>query len=654
MFKKLLAICVVAGAAWGADNADPSEAFYAAIRGNDLTKLQAVLAGGASANHNDARGLTPLMYAAAVGSADAMKLLIEKGADVNAKNAFDSTALMWSVTDINKVRLLVAKGANVNAVSKQGHTAMLLAAMSDGSAAIVRLLIAEGANVKAVDNNKINGLLAASAANDLESVNLFVDAGLDVNSKDAADQTPLMNAAGRGNTAMVKWLLAKGADVNAVSAEKSGGMVKNGPIGLGKFTALILASTYGPAETVRALLDAGAEVNAKDIRGMTPLMYAVTSDHAEAAIVKLLLARGADVTVKSAAGETVADWARKSNAPAVLQALNLKPSTPVATLKIADSKTADLRSAVERSVGLLEKTSAKFLVEGGCFGCHAQNLTDIAVKVARSHGARVDEGALVARRGGVKGFLGPAAPALLERADPPGSPDTLLYLMTGMMSSGYEADRVTDALVANIAAQQTRDGSWHIGGIARPPMEDGDFFRATLAIRAMQVYGAPGRAEEWKDRIAKAKAWLLQAKAVTSEDRSMQLLGLVYAGADANTIAKLAKAIVADQRGDGGWGQRDSMACDAYATGQSLYALQAAGIKVSNPAYQKGVKFLLATQKDDGSWFVASRSAKFQPYFESSFPHGHNQWISSAATGWATAALAHALDSKPAALRVAE
>jgi ankyrin repeat protein len=652
MFKKLLAICVVAGAAWGAA-ADPSEAFYAAIRGNDLSKLQAMLAGGASANHKDARGLTPLMYAAAVGSADAMKILIEKGADVNTKNAFDSTALMWSVTDINKVRMLLDRAADVNAVSKQGHTALLLAAMSDGAAPILRMLIDKGANVKAVDNNKMNGLLAASGANDLESVHIFVDAGLDVNSKDIAGNTPLMNAAGRSNLAMAKLLLSKGADVKAVSASQSN-MVKNGPIALGNFTALILASTYGPAELVKTLLDAGADVNAKDVRGMTPLMLAISTDRQDAALIKILLARGADVNAKSNAGETAADWARKSGAPAGMQALGLKPATPVVAVKVADSKTADLRSAVERSIGLLEKTSAKFLVEGGCVGCHAQNMTDVAVNVARSHGARIDEGALAARKGSVKGFLGPAAPALLERADPPGSPDTLMYLMKGLINSGYEADRLTDALVANVAAQQQRDGSWHIGGIARPPMEDGDFFRATLGIRAMKVYGAPGRAAEWNARIAKAKEWLMSEKALTAEDRNMQLLGLIYAGADASVTAKFAKAILADQRADGGWGQRESMASDAYATGQSLYALQASGIKVTNAAYQKGVKFLLATQKDDGSWFVASRSAKFQPYFESSFPHGHDQWISSAATGWAAAALAHALDSKPAVRAAAE
>jgi hypothetical protein len=185
-------------------------------------------------------------------------------------------------------------------------------------------------------------------------------------------------------------------------------------------------------------------------------------------------------------------------------------------------------------------------------------------------------------------------------------------------------------------------------------MEDADFFRGALAIRAMKVYGAPGRAAEWNERINRAAQWLRNAKPVTAEDRNMQLLGLIYAGADSATTSRLAQAILAEQRADGGWGQRESMACDAYATGQSLYALQAAGIKTSDPAYQKGVKFLLATQREDGSWFVASRSPKFQPYFESTFPHGHDQWISSAATGWAAAALAHSLDSKSTVKPAAE
>jgi len=51
------------------------------------------------------------------------------------------------------------------------------------------------------------------------------------------------------------------------------------------------------------------------------------------------------------------------------------------------------------------------------------------------------------------------------------------------------------------------------------------------------------------------------------------------------------------------------------------------------------VRYLLTTQLDDGSWHVRSRAPKFQPYFESGFPHGQDQWISSAATAWASMAL---------------
>ena len=60
-------------------------------------------------------------------------------------------------------------------------------------------------------------------------------------------------------------------------------------------------------------------------------------------------------------------------------------------------------------------------------------------------------------------------------------------------------------------------------------------------------------------------------------------------------------------------------------------------------AYQKGVQYLLRTQLEDGSWFMRSRAFAFQPYFETGFPHGTNQFISAAATSWATMALAYAM-----------
>jgi hypothetical protein len=94
------------------------------------------------------------------------------------------------------------------------------------------------------------------------------------------------------------------------------------------------------------------------------------------------------------------------------------------------------------------------------------------------------------------------------------------------------------------------------------------------------------------------------------------------------------------QRADGGWSQLDKMDSDAYATGSVLTTLhQAGGVPVHEPAYKRGVRFLLDSQKPDGSWHIRSRSKPFQLYFESGFPHGKDQWISIAGSSWATMAL---------------
>jgi len=147
-----------------------------------------------------------------------------------------------------------------------------------------------------------------------------------------------------------------------------------------------------------------------------------------------------------------------------------------------------------------------------------------------------------------------------------------------------------------------------------------------------------------KQRIDSARQWLLSAKPLTNEDRNMQLLGLHWAGADQKVLERFAKAILAAQRADGGWSQRSELGSDAYAAGESLFALaEGAGVSPGDASYQKGVKYLLGTQRADGSWYVRSRAPKFQPYFESGFPYGHDQWISTAATAWAAMGLAYAL-----------
>jgi hypothetical protein len=161
-----------------------------------------------------------------------------------------------------------------------------------------------------------------------------------------------------------------------------------------------------------------------------------------------------------------------------------------------------------------------------------------------------------------------------------------------------------------------------------------------MAIRALKTYGTPGRAAEMKQRIEHAKQWLLHASPMTTEDFDMRLGGVAAAGAPISDLRKLAEPILAKQRPDGSFAQRDSLSSDAYATGMTLWTLANAGVvQPSDEVYRKGAQFLLSTQAPDGSWHVISRATTFQIYFEGGFPYSHDQWISIMGTGWASSAL---------------
>ena len=128
---------------------------------------------------------------------------------------------------------------------------------------------------------------------------------------------------------------------------------------------------------------------------------------------------------------------------------------------------------------------------------------------------------------------------------------------------------------------------------------------------------------------------------MTTYEAADRITGLKAAGV--SDLAKPVTALLAQQRPDGGWSQNSYLDSDAYATGIVMATLCREGfLKSSDAAYKRGAAFLLKTQFPDGSWFVRSRAPKLQPYFESSFPFGHDQWISNAATALAVMALAPA------------
>jgi ankyrin repeat protein len=625
----------VGGPAFG-QTTEIAAQYYDCIRSNDLGTLQRLIK-TAGVKQKDKHGTTPLHQAAASGSVEAVRMLVAAGAEVNAANDFGATPLMWAITEPEKVRILVGAAADVNARSKMGRTPLYLAAANDGSSATAKLLLEHGAKLED------QALVAAAAANDMATIRLLAEKGAAVNAKDEAGRTPLMHAAGNGNLKAIELLLAKGADVNAISAEKSE-TVKNGAIALGNLTALMLAAPAGGAEVTKALLDAGAKVDAEDVRHMTALMLATASDRADPRTVRLLLERGADPRKKDRDGQTALDWAKKNNAPAILRELGLprervQPSRVIIPTSLLGK--LDPKPAAERSIELLQRSGGSFFKEGGCGSCHSQNLTSMAVAAARVKHIPVNQEAEAAElKGAQLAFAGFAQP-LLQRGDPP-VVDILLYGALQLASQSAVPGETTDAMVHNIVAQQRTAGNWHVGWVARPPMEDGDFSRTAIGIRILQVFGAPGRKADLEKRIARAANWLAAATPKTTEDLDMQLLGLKWAGANRRAWEQGVRRLVRQQREDGGWAQTADLASDAYATGQVLYTLHELGVPANDPAYKRGAQYLLQTQQADGSWLVKSRTAKFQPYFDTTFPYGHDQWISSAATAWAAMALSYA------------
>ena len=195
-------------------------------------------------------------------------------------------------------------------------------------------------------------------------------------------------------------------------------------------------------------------------------------------------------------------------------------------------------------------------------------------------------------------------------------------------------------------------GGTRAPGLTRSPLQDGNFSRTAMAMRLLKNYGTPARAAEYKDRIERAKAWLLRSEPIIAEDFAMRLEGVSSAGASPTELAELAAPLLKLQRADGGWAQREGLPTDAYATGMALSLLAEAGVlTLLVGSYKKGLSYLLATQATDGSWHVASRAAKFQPYFQGGFPYDHDQWISSNGTAWAANALALSLEAPSASAR---
>ena len=615
--------------------------FHQSIRANDLARLR-TLVKEYGVNAVDANRQTPLMIAAAFGSVEALQTLLDAGADVKASSAFGLTALHLAAGDIRKVRLLVDHGADIHAKSQMGRTPLLVAAYSNGASESVKFLLGKGADMNAADASQISPLIAAASVNDTTAAKLLLERGADVNirANSPAAASALMAAAHNGNLELTRLLLSRHPSVT-ITSDFNKQKVTNGFIQFGAVTALHMASLSGNPDVVKELLAAGAPVDAEDVRGMTPLMWSVSTDRPNIAIVRMLIDKGSSLTSRSKAGESVLDWARKFNNPSVLTELKLKP-VAIASDQPAARASSTARSAAEHSMDLLQKSSADMFPKGGCIACHAQPMTHMATMLASKRGWKVGSSFLDDSLKTLTSRWLAADQPLLQGNEPGGSPDLALYSSIALAAAEVPASWSSDVFVVYLLGKQRAEGNWRSVGATRAPIQDGDFSRTAMGVRTLAAFAIPAKKTEIDAHIRRGAGWLAAHVPLTTEDRVMQLLGLHWANASASLRETRVRELKGLQRPDGGWSQTPYLASDAYATGQVLYTLRELGVAATDAGLQRGVEFLVKTQRDDGSWYVPSRAMKIQPYFESGFPYGHDQWISASATAWAAMGLSRA------------
>lgn len=280
-----------------------------AVRHERKDCAEALLAHGADVNvregdgpgrlgtYGPPRGQTPLHMAASDGTKEMVETLLVRGADANVKTTGGDTPLTLAMRSERKgknsdvVDLLLAHKADINARGDGGKTTLVFALLG-GDKKLAEILLSKGADINVTyrDGYRIEKeTLLHHFAADKEMVKFLLSKGADVTAKDYFGRTPLHTAALNGSVEGARALMAGGSDVNARDALQE--------------TPLFGAAAKGHREVAQLLIDHKADLKPTDnFWGQTVLHKAVQEKQAE--IVKLLVTIGADVNAKDKDGRT--------------------------------------------------------------------------------------------------------------------------------------------------------------------------------------------------------------------------------------------------------------------------------------------------------------------------------------------------------------
>ena len=487
------------------------ETLFRAIQKGDTRAVKHIINGGLSANVRDGDGTPVLMAATLFADIDCVKFLLEHSANPNVTDMAGATALMWAIPDLAKVKLLIASGADVNAKSKDlQRSPILIAASYPGSVEVLRLLLNRGADIHTKDKNGIHALGRATFSADIEVVRFLVENGCDVNEPGYENHELAPYA--RHYLANIDYLMSKGLKINRF--------------------ALITTSWHDP-KLIERWIDKGADANAV-IPGLkwTPLMMAASSEQADRSTLKLLLEKGADPNAEDGQGERPLDWAIYQAAQSRIEVLEEyganRGNGPRHKTFPPPEGVADPRTSLSRSAALLLPTGPVVFQQRGCVTCHNQTLPAMVAAVLRKKGIPLNEDLARKNFKQILSVVTPAAEEAMQGERPQGAALGAGYIMMALASEQPRLDKVTAAFTHSVAAQQMPDGSWLGNGVSRPPMEDSTISTTAMAVRALTLYPIPSRKRELEETLGRAQRWLIAAKANSTEERSMRLMGLSW------------------------------------------------------------------------------------------------------------------------------
>lgn len=301
------------------------------------------------------------------------------------------------------------------------------------------------------------------------------------------------------------------------------------------------------------------------------------------------------------------------------------------------------QAAAERGLAFLLADAAKWREEKKCATCHHGTMTVWALAEAKSRGYAVAPETFT----DVVTWTKERISKIDEPRDTrPGwnmvsTPALYLALMAQCVPAqdAVSADELT-RIDGHLVRHQEADGSWAWSlappANRMPPLFESDEVATLLADLVLRphVPADPNEPSAVRDSLNKAADWLAKTPPTdTTQAAAFRLLLKVQAGEAAEALKADIDQFLSRQNADGGWGQLRELPSDAYATGQALYVLNRLGVTNDREPILRGLAFLVATQKEDGSWPMTPRAQPGETRTGNAVP------ITYLGSAWATLAL---------------